>query len=95
MGKKYSQEPDDRMEAPCCCDCGNWFDLDDGCESEVHRGKIICEECHNTELEEKEIEDEIDTLVDEMKDAYSTIKYHTARLIELKAEFRIPKTPTP
>jgi hypothetical protein len=81
------------MESPYCCDCGNWVDLDDGCDSERHKGKIICEECHDAEVEEIEIEDEIDTMIDEIKDAYSTIKYHTARMKELKAEYRIPKQP--
>lgn len=53
--EKYSKNPSitEFMEMPCKCDCGNWFDLNDGM---TPRGvnKIICEECfenHNEDLE--------------------------------------------
>lgn len=47
------EEPNEFMEAPCRCDCGNWFDLDDGYRSKA-KGKIVCRECHEEELEEED-----------------------------------------
>ena len=37
-----------RMEMPCQCDCGNWFDLNDGYPSKKNN-KVICKECYNEE----------------------------------------------
>jgi hypothetical protein len=41
---------DDEMEMPCLCDCGNWFDLNDGYAS-LKSDKVVCRECHIRELE--------------------------------------------
>lgn len=48
-------EPNEFMEMPCRCDCGKWFDLDDGYPSK-NSNKIICKECSDAEDDE-----EIDT----------------------------------
>lgn len=47
MPKRFDceDEPNEFMEAPCRCDCGNWFDLDDGHRSESKPGRIVCREC--------------------------------------------------
>jgi hypothetical protein len=41
-------EPNKFMDMPCMCDCGNWFDLNDGYNSR-HSNKIICRECKERE----------------------------------------------
>lgn len=38
-------ELDEEMEMPCRCDCGNWFDLNDGF-GKKNSNIVICEECH-------------------------------------------------
>jgi len=50
----------DGMEMPCKCDCGQWFDLNDG-KRDLRWGsnKIICKSCHNNQLKRKDIEDQI------------------------------------
>lgn len=50
MPKKFDceEEPNEFMEAPCRCDCGMWFDLEDGHNSKKGN-KIICRECHEAE----------------------------------------------
>lgn len=74
MAKKYSDEPDDRMEAPCRCNCGNWFDLDDGYMCLINNSNVVCEECHETQEEEKEREEEIDELKTTLANAEWEIK---------------------
>lgn len=49
---------DDDMEMPCMCDCGEWFDLNDGFKS-YHSNKVVCKSCHFKEFEIKELEDRI------------------------------------
>lgn len=53
MGKKFDceEEPNEYMEAPCRCDCGMWFDLEDGYRSQERPGTIICRECYEHEQE--------------------------------------------
>lgn len=53
--KEYSKDPEitQFMEMPCLCDCGNWFDLNDGYGAE-NENKIICEECHRKEEQAEE-----------------------------------------
>lgn len=41
----------ENMEMPCQCDCGNYFDLDDGYPS-ILSNKVICAECHENEINE-------------------------------------------
>lgn len=51
MPKRFDceEEPNEFMEAPCRCDCGNWFDLEDGHRSERKQNRIICRECKDEE----------------------------------------------
>lgn len=53
MPKKFDceDEPNEFMEAPCRCDCGKWFDLEDGYPD--GNGNIVCKECKD-ELEDEE-----------------------------------------
>jgi hypothetical protein len=46
MGKRFDSEdePNEFMEMPCRCDCGKWFDLHDGYNSNSSN-KIICADC--------------------------------------------------
>ena len=39
----------DEDDMPCRCDCGNWFDLLDGCRSTNKPGIVICQECRDLE----------------------------------------------
>ena len=50
MPKRFDceDEPNDFMEMPCRCDCGKWFDLNDGYPSDKSNF-IICKECHEKE----------------------------------------------
>jgi hypothetical protein len=36
------------MDMPCLCDCGNWFDLNDGYGSlkPNKRNMVVCPKCH-------------------------------------------------
>lgn len=46
-------ELDEEMDMPCLCDCGTWFDLNDGKSSELKPNKVICKNCYETEQEAK------------------------------------------
>lgn len=57
------------MEMPCICDCGKEFDLHDGFRDR-NSNKVICEDCHQEQEEEREKEEEISELkelIDEAK----------------------------
>jgi hypothetical protein len=73
MAKIFDREdePNDFMEMPCRCDCGKWFDLNDGYSSEKQKNKVICGECGETE--EKEIERE--EQITDWKSSYDNAKY--------------------
>lgn len=43
----------EEMEMPCLCDCGEWFDLNDGYPS-TKRQVVICPECSRKECYLKE-----------------------------------------
>lgn len=47
------------MEMPTPCDCGNWFDLNDGCTSH-DRSKMICEDCSEVNENRKNVEGDIE-----------------------------------
>ena len=47
------EEPNEFMDMPCRCDCGNWFDLNDGYSS-LNSNKVICKECKDFELSEQQ-----------------------------------------
>jgi hypothetical protein len=46
----------DDFEMPCMCDCGEWFDLNDGYRSNKSN-KVICDICHHFEKKDEEIKD--------------------------------------
>ena len=48
-------EPNEFMDMPCMCDCGNWFDLNDGYSSQ-NSNKVVCKECKDAELSERKAE---------------------------------------
>ncbi len=50
MPKRFDceEEPNEFMEEPCRCDCGMWFDLQDGYPNWTHT-KTICRECKEAE----------------------------------------------
>lgn len=63
MRKSY--DPEDigatqYMDAPCKCDCGRWFDLDDGYNST--EGVVVCNECHKLEEEYDYVIDRLNCL---------------------------------
>jgi hypothetical protein len=60
---RYSQniDPTEGMEAPCMCDCGRWFDLDDGWSSR-NSNHLVCGHCHKEEAEIEEVENELSDL---------------------------------
>jgi hypothetical protein len=40
----------EEMEMPCLCDCGEWFDLNDGKRSKVKtNGQLVCAACSESE----------------------------------------------
>lgn len=53
--KKFDCEdkPHDLMEEPCRCDCGKWFDAQDGYHShDLSVKHLVCRACHDNEIEE-------------------------------------------
>lgn len=48
--KKVFDDPSvfDEDDMPCRCECGKWFDLNDGYSS-IHGCNVICQECHDLE----------------------------------------------
>jgi len=77
-----TQEEIDQMEMPCKCDCGNWFDLDEGNTSH-NSNKIICDDCFEKEEKEIEVQQEVEDLNSTIEDAIITIQDSKARLNEL------------
>lgn len=55
--------PNDYMEMPCQCDCGKWFDLNDGYSSRlIGSNKVICGECSGLQDAIVGIRNQIDEL---------------------------------
>lgn len=52
---------DEFMEMPTPCDCGNWFDLNDGFPSRK-QNRTICEDCYDKEVEIEDLKEEIEDL---------------------------------
>ena len=78
-------ELDSEMEAPCLCDCGEWFDLDDGRQSpRFGCNTLMCEDCYHKQVQEKEIEDEIIDLENEIQDLESGLLWAKERLRQLQ-----------
>lgn len=61
---KNQETPDvDGMEMPCLCDCGNWFDLNDGYRDKRYgSNKVICESCHENQEKRNDIAERIEDL---------------------------------
>lgn len=71
------------MEMPCLCDCGRWFDLNDGFRSLLKpNGIVVCKACHTREEEIEDIRDQIIEL-DRYGNKKREIKKLTKRLNEL------------
>jgi hypothetical protein len=55
--KDYFKDPSvfDEDDMPCRCDCGNWFDLNDGWPSlDPYKANVlVCGECHELEAFEE------------------------------------------
>ena len=79
---------DHNMEAPSkCIVCNNWFDLDDGKRSKkwyVEDSLIICDDCHEIEKKEIEIDDEIEDL----KNIISDNEYDIANIPSILEELQ-------
>jgi len=71
------------MEMPCLCDCGKWFDLNDGVGSYKNTNSIVCQSCGEIEEAEAERNNEIVDLLYSLADAEFTIKEVNERLKEL------------
>ena len=58
MPKKFDCEdkPNEFMDMPCRCDCGNWFDLHDG-YPERKSNKVVCKECNEKNVEIQKLRD--------------------------------------
>lgn len=51
------------MEMPCLCDCGEWFDLNDGHQDKRYgSNKVICHDCNENQIKREVIEEQIDDL---------------------------------
>lgn len=67
MPKRFDCEdaPNEFMEMPCMCDCGKWFDLNDGHANRDHT-KTICRECKEEEdSSDNDLQDKQDPWPDE------------------------------
>lgn len=73
----------DHMEMPCPCDCGEWFDLNDGRPHPREATRIICEECAERIEKEVEREEEIEELKETIANAEFDLKEARERLAEL------------
>lgn len=78
MAKVFDREPEPNefMEAPCRCDCGNWFDQSDGHRSS-RDNHLVCGECSENEKEEEDNEEEIYNFEDTLNDAVFDIQNTT------------------
>lgn len=74
------------MPTPCN-NCDMIFDLHDGYRSEKWFPDVtICEDCHDLEEKEIEMDAEIESMEDEISDAKQTLKILEPRLKEFKAK---------
>lgn len=83
--KTHSKNQDitEFMDAPCLCNCGNWFDLNDGYPShKPHSNAIVCDECHEKENRIVDIQTEIESL-EEMGNKKREIKKLKKELLDL------------
>lgn len=73
----------DGMDMPCMCECGNWFDLNDGYRKR-NSNIVVCERCHEKDEQEEEIENEIEDLENQMDSGDIGKREGKRRIKELK-----------
>jgi len=67
------------MDMPCQCDCGNFFDLNDGYSSHFKSTgvsslkQVICEDCHIKEEDYIELQSDIEGLENEIEEFEGSI----------------------
>lgn len=76
------------MEAPCKCDCGNWFDLDDGWESLTKPGVVVCESCYDKQSEEQNKEEDIQDTRDQIESSEIEIESLQEDICTLKEKIK-------
>lgn len=79
----------EEMEMPTLCECGEWFDLNDGDakdygDTERERNTIVCPKCGDKYEKLSELEDEIEEHELSISDAEYDLKYHKPLLEEKK-----------
>lgn len=62
------------MEAPCQCDCGEWFDLEDGYRSQGRDNIVICGACNRAETEEEDRINEMLAAVYDLEEGNTSFK---------------------
>ncbi len=72
------------MEMPTPCNCGEWFDLDEGFSSRK-QNRTICEDCHDKELEIEDLEEEIEDLENWIADG-ENVRENKKTLRQLKSK---------
>lgn len=84
------KEPTDieEMEMPCMCDCGNWFDLNDGYTSKVKKNIVVCPDCHHIESANDDIEVEIENIEFEMECGGIGKREGKKKIKELKSKIK-------
>jgi len=92
--KRVFDDPDENMEMPCQCTCGQWFDLNDGCKDLDNDRNVICSDCAGVQEESKQKEEDIQDLLDTISDAQITIRDSKAELQRL-APKKYAETSTP
>lgn len=81
----------EQMEMPTLCECGEWFDLNDGYrkdygDSDQERKTIVCEKCCDKYERLRDIEDEITDLESSISDAEFTLQENKPILEQKKKQ---------
>lgn len=72
------------MEQPCKCDCGQWFELNEGFGD--GGGNVICPSCHRRFRRIDEIKDDIEECKKDISNAEWTLNNSTEELHKLERE---------
>lgn len=81
----------DYMEMPCLCDCGCWFDLNDG-YAESGSNKIVCKDCHLIDKNHEERKEEIYSIGTDLDEGHIT--FSQAKTLLKSQEFDTSKFKT-
>lgn len=81
------EEPNDHMEMPCRCDCGNWFDLNDG-YPDRNSNKVVCGDCNERNGKIRELQERYQDLEWDDKPHKREKKKIAAELKVLGAEIK-------